>query len=91
MFGVVGRRETDSNLAYLLVGLPVGIAYYAALVTGVSLGVGLLPVVVGVPILAATVGAAGYVGVIDAELLGRVRGRQVSYGPTDPSESSVVG
>jgi hypothetical protein len=89
VFGVGFRRETYANLVYLLARFPLGIAYFATLVTGLSLGVGLVPVVVGIPILAGVLALGGYIGLIEAELLGRLRGRDVSITPADPTELSI--
>jgi len=72
VFGVGFRRETYHNLAYLLTRFPLGIAYFTTLVTGLSLGVGLVPVVVGIPILAGVLALGGYIGVIEAGLLRRL-------------------
>jgi hypothetical protein len=90
VFGVGFRRETYANVAYLLVRFPLGIAYFTTFVTGLALGVGLVPVVVGIPILAGVIGLGGYVGVVEATLLNGLLGRDVSYTPTDPSELSVT-
>ncbi len=52
------RAHTDgrayTTLAYLLVSLPLGIFGFAVVVTGVSLGIGLLVTVAGIPVLVAT-------------------------------------
>jgi hypothetical protein len=90
VFGVGFRRETYANLAYLLVRFPLGIAYFTVLVTGLSLGIGLIPVVVGIPILAGVLAVGGYIGVVEAELLNRFRGYTVTIDPADPSELSVT-
>ena len=50
-FGAIARRQSYVNIAYLLLGLPLGTAYFVFLVTGISLGFGLLVIGVGVPIL----------------------------------------
>lgn len=90
VIGVGTRRETYANLAYLLARFPLGIAYFAIFVTGLSLGFALLPLIVGVPILAFVVGLGGYVGVIEAELLSRLYDQNVSYPVADPGELSLV-
>ncbi|RCU44221.1 sensor protein [Haloplanus salinus] len=89
LFGVGFRRETYANLAYLLARFPLGIAYFTVLITGLSLGVGLVPMVVGIPILAGVLALGGYIGVIEAALLSRLRGRDISIPPADPTELSV--
>jgi len=91
LFGVVFRRETYANLAYLLARFPLGTAYFTVLVTGLGLGVGLAPVVVGIPILAGVLALGGYIGVVEVELLCRLRGRDVSITLADPSELSITG
>lgn len=48
------RQSTYRRIGYLLVSLPLGIAYAAFIVTGFALGFGLLPLVVGIPILSLT-------------------------------------
>ncbi len=51
-FSVVAKPKTWTTAVYMLLGLPLGIAYFTFLVTGVSLGTGLMPLaLVGIPIL----------------------------------------
>jgi len=51
-FGVVRSSQTYRNLAYLLLGLPLGTAWFVALVTAVSVGISTLVVALaGIPIL----------------------------------------
>lgn len=54
---MVGRAQTWLNLAYLLLALPTGVAYFVLLVAGISTGVGLAVLVVGLAILLATLAA----------------------------------
>ena len=51
-FGVATDVQSYINILYLFLSLPLGIAYFVFLVTGISLGIGLLVIWVGVPILA---------------------------------------
>jgi hypothetical protein len=51
-FGVVLRGQTYMNLLYLLLSFPLGIFYFVFLVTGISLGIALTIVWVGLLILA---------------------------------------
>jgi len=46
--------------------------------------------VVGIPILAGVLALGGYIGMIEAELLGRLRGRDISISRADPGELSVT-
>ena len=50
--GSVAHRQTYFNIAYPLLGLPLGTAYFVFLVTGISVGFGLIVIGVGFPILA---------------------------------------
>ena len=51
VIGVAANPQSYLNIIYLLLGLPLGIAYFVFLVTGVSLGFGLAVIWVGIPIL----------------------------------------
>jgi len=53
-YGVLYRPQTYRNLLYLLLGLPLGIAYFVTLVTFISVSVGLAITLVGIPLLIAT-------------------------------------
>lgn len=90
VLGVGFRKETYTNLAYLLVRFPLGIAYFIVLVTGISLGLSLVPLVVGVPILVGVLAIGGYIGVLEAGLLDGLSDRDVSIEVADPSELSLT-
>lgn len=51
-------RRLGLNSVYLLLGLPITIASFTVLVTGISLAAGLLITVVGIPVAAATLAVA---------------------------------
>jgi hypothetical protein len=52
MFAPISRRRsTLNNILYLLLSLPLGIVYFVLLVTGLSMGFGMLAIWVGFPIL----------------------------------------
>jgi hypothetical protein len=50
-FEVVADGQTYMNILYLLLMFPLGTFYFTFLVTGLSLGIGLLIIWVGIPIL----------------------------------------
>lgn len=50
-FGVPFQPQTYLNLLYLLLAFPLGLAYFIFAAVGLSLGVGLAVLVVGIPIL----------------------------------------
>jgi uncharacterized membrane protein YuzA (DUF378 family) len=52
VFGVVTRPQTYRNLAYLLLGLPLGTIWFTVLVTGASVAASLIAVaLIGIPML----------------------------------------
>jgi hypothetical protein len=54
-FGVVAESRSYRNLAYLLLGLPLGTLWFTLLVTAISVGVSMLVVfLLGIPILLGT-------------------------------------
>lgn len=52
-FGVVTQGQTYLNALYLLLAFPLGLAYFVFLTTGISLGLGMIILWVGLLILAA--------------------------------------
>ncbi len=50
-FGVIADSQTYLNMFYLLVSFPLGVVYFCVLVTGLSLGFGLIITWFGIPIL----------------------------------------
>lgn len=56
-FGVVARPRTWLNVVYLWLSFPLGLFYSIFLTVGLSLGLGLVVIWVGIPILLVVVGA----------------------------------
>lgn len=82
-FGPLRRPLTYTRLAYLLLGLPLGVAYFTFLVTAVSVGVGLLIVWVGVVILLAALLAWRALGAFERLLSARLLGTPIDR-PASP-------
>ena len=63
-FGVALERQTYLNLAYLLLAFPLGLAYFVFVTVGLSVGLSLAIILVGIPILAVffvcALGLAGF-------------------------------
>ncbi len=55
-FGVIARRQTWLNVLYMLLAFPLGTMYFVILITGLSLGLGLAILWVGIPILLVVAG-----------------------------------
>jgi len=56
-FGVVARPRTWLNLLFQVLAFPLGLFYFVFLVTGLSVGLGLVIIWVGIPILLLVAGA----------------------------------
>ncbi len=50
-FGVIAEPQSYLNILFLLLGLPLGVAYFVFLVAGFSVGFALVVIWVGIPIL----------------------------------------
>ena len=57
-FGVVARGQSYLNIIYLLLAFPLGTFYFVFLVTGLSLGFGMIITLVGIPILLLVLGGS---------------------------------
>ena len=53
-FSVVAEKQTYLNLVYILFAFPLSTIYFSLIITGVSLSIGLLIIIVGIFIFAAT-------------------------------------
>ena len=84
-FAPLGRGVTYSRALYLLLGLPLGIFYFVFLVTSLSLGVGLLIIWVGIPILFAAVLIWRGLGAVERGLADALLGETI-----DPPVSPAV-
>lgn len=74
-------RQTWMELAYLLLGLPVGVVTFTVVVTGVALGVLLLITLVGIPVLVATAYADRGLAWLERRRAALVLGRPISDPP----------
>lgn len=62
------RSQTYRNLAYLVLAFPLGLAYFVGVTTGLSLGVGMVITLVGIPLLVLTLAGATLVAGFEAAL-----------------------
>jgi hypothetical protein len=90
LLGPVGERQTYRNLLYLLVRFPLGVAYFTLLFTLLTVGVVLTPLLVGIPLLAATVAGVGYLGAFEARLARTLLDVDVAFTPADPRTTPLV-
>lgn len=89
-FGVVTEPAIRRRLLYLLLRFPLGVLYFVLFVSWIAVGLALLPLLVGVPLLAGALGAASYVGALEALLARRLLDRDVSYEPADPNKLPLI-
>jgi hypothetical protein len=50
-FDAITDKQTYLSLTYLMLSFPLGIFYFVFIVTGLFLGIGLIPVFIGIPLL----------------------------------------
>ncbi|MGH7563173.1 MAG: sensor domain-containing protein [Gemmatimonadota bacterium] len=65
LLGVVTWRQTYLNILYLLLGFPLGLAYFIFYVVGGSLGVGLFILLIGAVLLLLLILAAQWLGAFE--------------------------
>lgn len=73
------------NLIYLILSLPLGILYFVVLVTGFSLGTGLVITLIGAPILVAMIFVTYILGDLDRRLTGLLLGVQIAKPEARPA------
>ena len=73
------------NLIYLLLSLPIGILYFVVLITGFSLGAGLLITLIGIPILVAMIFVTYILGDLDRKMTSLLLGVNIAKPEARPS------
>jgi hypothetical protein len=86
--------RTYLNIAYLLLGFPLGMAYFGVLVTGVALGFGLSITFLGIPVLLGVVGFVWVAGKLEREMalfvLGQSLNQQGSISAPTASDEALI-
>lgn len=75
------------NLIYLLLSLPLGILYFVILITGFSLGTGLVITLVGIPILVAMIFVTYILGDLDRTLTSKLLDVKIGKPEARPSNN----
>lgn len=90
VLGVPFRLQTYRNLLYLVLAFPLGLVYFVLFAVGLSLGVGLAVVVVGIPILLAMLALATGLATVERRMATAFLGIEI---PTrnDPMPDSLRG
>jgi hypothetical protein len=80
-FGVVARPRTWLNILFQVLAFPLGLFYFIFLVTGLSLGLGLVIIWVGIPILLVVAGAWWIFGAFERLMAEYLLGAEVGPAP----------
>ncbi|QSG06859.1 sensor domain-containing protein [Halapricum desulfuricans] len=72
VFGVVTDAQTYRNVLYLILAFPLGLVYYVVLLFGLTLGIGLSILVVGLGVLLGTVIGSRYIAAFERRLANRL-------------------
>src|SRR5262245_26815960 len=75
------------NLVYLLLTMPLGILYFVILITGYSLGAGLIITLLGVPILVAMIFVTYILGDLDRTITSKLLDIKIGKPEARPSNS----
>jgi signal transduction histidine kinase len=88
--GVVRRGQTWLNVSYLLLGFPLGLAYFVTLVVGVSVGIALAVLILGLAILLATLAAWRAMAAIERGLARVLLGVPIPHPPDERRDLAIV-
>ncbi|HEY5387187.1 MAG TPA: sensor domain-containing protein [Thermoleophilia bacterium] len=80
-FGVVARPRTWLNLLFQVLAFPLGLFYFIFLVTGLSVGLGLVIIWIGIPVLLVVAGAWWLFGAFERLQANQLLGAAVSAPP----------
>ena len=90
-FGVALDPHTYGSLFYMLLALPLGTLYFAWAVTGVSLSLGLLVLIVGVPFIVLFIGTVYALSLVEGRLVETLLGERMPRRPqVAPAEGGFV-
>src|SRR5690606_1442575 len=87
---VVVETQTYRNIAYLFVGLPLGVTWSTALVTGAAVGASMLAVaLVGIPILVGMWHVTHWFACADRHIANHLLGADLRDVPIEPASGSL--
>jgi len=91
IFGPATDWQTYLNLLYLLLGFPMAIAYFVFLVAGLSMGLGLLVVYIGIPILIGVLEVVRGLGALERLLARAMLDVSIPAPPRRPAAPGLLG
>ncbi|WP_305804491.1 sensor domain-containing protein [Stenotrophomonas sp. YIM B06876] len=91
-FGVVQDPHAYGALFYMLLSLATGIFFFTWVVTGLSLSLGLLILIVGIPVLLLFLGSVRVLSLVEGRLVETMLGERMPRRPTytDRSQSGLA-
>jgi hypothetical protein len=87
-FGVALEAKTYGALAYLLLSLPLGIFYFTWATTGISLSIGLLFLIIGIPFIVFFMGTVWALSLVEGRLIETLLGERMPRRPLYSSQSN---
>lgn len=90
LLAVAADGRTYRNLGYLLLALPLGLAYFLFLATGFALGTGLALTLVGPPVLVAVAAGSWRLAAFERRLAAVLLGEAVASGEASPAPGLLV-
>jgi hypothetical protein len=84
-FGVALDPHTYGSLFYMLLALPLGILYFTWAVTGVSLGAGLIILIIGIPFIVLFIGTVYALSLVEGRLVETLLGERMPRRPHVPT------
>jgi signal transduction histidine kinase len=88
--GVVAKGQTWLNLVYVLIGFPLGLAYFVVLIVGLSVGIALAVLVIGLAILLATLAAWRAFAAVERGLARGLLGAPIPHPPSDRRDLPII-
>ena len=80
-FGVIGDPRTYGALFYMLLSLATGIVYFTVVVTGLSLSLGLMILIIGIPLLVLFLGLIRMLSLVEGRIVEVLLGERMPRRP----------
>lgn len=80
-FGVIADPSAWGALAYMLLALATGIIYFTVVVTGLSLSVGLMILIIGIPVTLLFIGAVRAISLAEGRIIEGLLGQRMPRRP----------
>ncbi len=90
LFGVFARPQTYINLVYLFLTFPLGLTYFIILITGLSLGIGLMVIWVGFLILVAVLALSWAFTLLERQLAINLLKIQITQKPAQAVAGETI-